>query len=172
MNHHPSLRTRCLFSSQTVLVIALGTAVLSACVTPPPPAPPAPSPAPAPVAAAPAPAPPSKPAPAPAPAPVLASPGATALKEGIRSFEIGEYRKSETRLADSLRQGLNNKDEQLRAYKTQAFVYCVTKRATLCEKSFQSAFAADRNFDLTRAERGHPVWGPVFTKVQTRQKPG
>lgn len=170
MNHRPSLRHHSLFSSQSAVVLALGTAVLSACVTPPPASPPAP--APAPVAVAPAPAPPPAPASASAPSPVLPSPGATALKEGVRSFEIGEYRKAETRLTDSLRLGLNNKDEQLRAYKTQAFVYCVTKRAALCEKSFESAYAADKNFDLTRAERGHPVWGPVFTKVQTRQKAG
>lgn len=88
----------------------------------------------------------------------------------MKAFETGEYRKAETKLTESLRLGLYQ-EELLRAHKTQAFVYCVTKRSALCEQSFQSAFKVDSSFDLTRAERGHPVWGPVFSKVQKSQKP-
>ena len=92
------------------------------------------------------------------------------MRDGVKSFEAGEYRRAETRLGDSLKQGLSNKDELVRAHKTLAFVYCVTKRTALCEKSFKEAFVADSGFELSRAERGHPVWGPVFTKVQKQQK--
>jgi hypothetical protein len=126
------------------------------------------------VAAAPtAPAPPPAPAPAaPAPAPVSSStvsPGAAALNEGIKAFGQGEYKRSETKLLESQKLGLYQSSEQVQAHKTKAFLYCVTRRTAQCEKSFEDAFAMDKSFDLSRAERGHPVWGPVFTKVQKKQ---
>ncbi len=147
-------------------------ALLAACATKPEPAAPPPA-APPVVAAAPAPAPARAPvqAPAPAPAPVVVatSPGALALNDGIAAFQKGEYRRAEAKLAESQKLGLNYSDEQQRAHKTQAFLYCVTKRTAWCEKSFQSAFDINSAFELTRAERGHPVWGPVFAKVQKKQ---
>jgi hypothetical protein len=156
---------------RSTLAPLFAAVVLAACASKPEPAP-APAPAPV-VAAAPAPAPAPVPAPAPAPAPapvvVATSPGALALNDGIAAFQKGEYRRSEAKLAESQKLGLNYSDEQQRAYKTQAFLYCVTKRTALCEKSFQSAFDINSAFELTRAERGHPVWGPVFAKVQKKQ---
>jgi Tfp pilus assembly protein PilF len=100
---------------------------------------------------------------------VAVSPGAAALNDGLSSFQSGEYRRAEVKLAESQKLGLRTPDEQQRAYKTQAFLYCITKRIALCEKAFQSAFSVNSAFDLTRAERGHPVWGPVFAKVQKKQ---
>lgn len=171
------------FASFAPLCIA---ALLAACASQAPAPEPTPAPAPAPaavqavvVAPAPAPAPAPvyvAPAPAPAPAPVAAAPavsgnsaGLPALNEGVAAFQKGEYRRAETKLAESQKLGLKYVDEIVRAHKTQAFLYCVTKRAAQCEKSFQSAFDMDSNFDLARAERGHPVWGPVFAKVKKKQ---
>ncbi len=166
------------YTSITLRLGALLTAVLAAaCTTPAEQAP---------TAGAPAPASTSSPAPAPAPAPTAprpsasapaappvatstASPGAAALREGVSAFGQGDYKRAESRLNESQKLGLNQNDEKLQAFKTQAFLYCVTRRAALCEKSFDSAFATDRSFDLTRAERGHPVWGPVFAKVKKKQ---
>jgi hypothetical protein len=91
------------------------------------------------------------------------------LTEGVAAFQKGEYRRAETKLAESQKLGLKYVDEIVLAHKTQAFLYCVTKRTAQCEKSFQSAFDMDSSFDLARAERGHPVWGPVFTKVKKKQ---
>jgi hypothetical protein len=34
-----------------------------------------------------------------------------------------------------------------------------------CEQSFRAARVADPGFVLTRAESGHPLWGPVYRKV-------
>jgi hypothetical protein len=92
-----------------------------------------------------------------------------ALNEGVAAFQKGEYRRAETKLAESQKLGLMKAEDIVRAHKTQAFLYCITKRTAQCEKSFQLAFDADRNFDLARAERGHPVWGPVFAKVKKKQ---
>lgn len=139
----------------------LAAALLAACATPPaePPAaaPVVVAPAPAPAVVTPPPAPPAAPAP---------SPGAAALRDGTAAFGAGDYKRSEARLLESQKLGLNQPSEQLQAHKTKAFLYCVTRRTALCEKSFTEAFDVDKSFDLTRAERGHPVWGPVFTKVQ------
>ncbi len=142
-------------------------AVITGCATPAPE--PTPTPAPAPVAAAPA-APAPEPPPPPAPAATAAvSPGAAALRDGTSAFSQGEYKRAEAKLLESQKLGLNQTSEQLQAHKTKAFLYCVTRRSVLCEKSFAEAFATDKGFELTRAERGHPVWGPVFAKVQKKQ---
>lgn len=150
--------------TSTPLACLLAATLLAACVTPPPkeaaPAPPvavAPAPAPLPVEA---------PPPPPPPAPPAVSPGAAALRDGMAAFGTGEYKRAETKLLESQKLGLLLPSEQLQAHKTKAFMYCITRRSALCEKSFAEAFSLDKTFDLTRAERGHPVWGPVFAKVQ------
>jgi hypothetical protein len=109
----------------------------------------------------------------PASAPVLERPsaGAPALRQGVAAFDLGEYRLAENKLAAAFQQGLSNTPDILRGYKTQAFVYCVTARTALCEKSFAAAFSIDKKFNLTAGERQHPVWGPVFAKVQKRYMP-
>jgi hypothetical protein len=90
------------------------------------------------------------------------------LREGVRAFELGEYRRAELRLADGQKQGLNSVPEQLQAFKTQAFLFCITRRTAQCERAFESAFAVDKGFKLSAAEAGHPLWGPVYTRVQQR----
>jgi hypothetical protein len=96
------------------------------------------------------------------------SAGAAALRQGVAAFDLGEYRLAENKLAEGFKQGLTNTPDILRGYKTQAFVYCVTARTAQCEKSFDAAFGIDRKFNLSPSERQHPVWGPVFAKVQKR----
>jgi hypothetical protein len=155
---------------QLSLYLCMGWA-LAACVTPPASTPPARTPVPAGAAA---PAPSAAPSAAPVPAPPGsaiggASPGAAALRDGVSAFELGEYRRAETRLAESQKLGLSSVEEQTRAHKTLAFLYCITRRTAQCEKAFEAAFGVDKKFDLSRAERGHPIWGPVFQKVLDRQ---
>ncbi len=91
------------------------------------------------------------------------------MRDGMAAFGTGEYKRAETKLLESQKLGLLLSSEQLQAHKTKAFMYCITRRSALCEKSFAEAFRLDKTFDLTRAERGHPVWGPVFAKVQKAQ---
>ena len=35
-----------------------------------------------------------------------------------------------------------------------------------CETEFKLARQSDRNFALDKSEAGHPVWGPVYKKLQ------
>jgi len=35
-----------------------------------------------------------------------------------------------------------------------------------CEAQFRAARTADPAFALTKSEAGHPLWGPVYQRVQ------
>ncbi len=96
------------------------------------------------------------------------SAGAAALRQGVTAFDMGEYGLAEKKLAESFKLGLTNTPDLIKGHKTKAFVYCVTARTALCERSFEAAFNVDRKFKLSSSERPHPVWGPVFAKVQKR----
>ena len=81
--------------------------------------------------------------------------------EGLRLYRAGQYDDAIARFAavqspPSLR---------VQALKHTAFGYCVTNRLPLCQRAFQDALALSPAFRLTKAEQGHPVWGPVFTKA-------
>jgi hypothetical protein len=107
---------------------------------------------------------------APVTAPLIERPsaGGAALRQGVAAFDLGEYGRAESKLTESFKLGLTNTPDLLRGYKTQAFVYCLTARTALCERSFDAAFNISRKFNLTAGERQNPVWGPVFAKVQKR----
>ena len=60
---------------------------------------------------------------------------------------------------------------RVQALKHTAFGYCVTNRLPLCQRAFQDALALSPAFRLTKAEQGHPVWGPVFTKALQQSQP-
>ncbi|MBZ2208138.1 TssQ family T6SS-associated lipoprotein [Massilia soli] len=106
--------------------------------------------------------------PAPAPAPVKpAAPGPdqVALQEGIELYNKGDFNGAIKRLGTA-EISAGSKARQLEALKYQAFSYCVTSRKTLCGKQFEKALALDPAFDLGPGEHGHPLWGPVFTRLK------
>ena len=87
--------------------------------------------------------------------------------EGLRLHRAGQYDDAIARFAavqspPSLR---------VQALKHTAFGYCVTNRLPLCQRAFQDALALSPAFRLTKAEQGHPVWGPVFTKALQQSQP-
>lgn len=102
------------------------------------------------------------------PVPERPSAGAAALGQGIAAFNLGDYGVAERRLMESFKLGLTNTPDLLKGHKTQAFVYCVTARTAMCEKSFEAALNIDRKFALSAAERQQPAWSQVFAKVQKR----
>jgi hypothetical protein len=38
----------------------------------------------------------------------------------------------------------------------------------MCYESFRKALALKPDFELTPAEAGHPVWGPVFRSAKAK----
>jgi Tfp pilus assembly protein PilF len=95
--------------------------------------------------------------------------GDTDLSAGIKSYEDGSYPEAAKQLQSALDQGLN-KSGQLQAHKHLAFIHCASGRQGPCRNEFRKALTVDPAFDLTPAEAGHPLWGPVFAKEKARAR--
>lgn len=102
------------------------------------------------------------PPPAPGLADALQRPAERQLLTGLRAYDEARYSDAEAALADSLKLGPLNPRDRAAANKTLAFIYCTSDRRAQCEAAFRAARQADPAFVLTRAEAGHPLWGPVY----------
>ncbi len=96
---------------------------------------------------------------------VMQRPAERALFNGLRAYDEGQYAEAERELQASLKAGLVSAKDRANAHKHLAFVYCTSQRAPACEAAFREARNADSAFNLSRAETGHPQWGPVYKKV-------
>lgn len=94
--------------------------------------------------------------------------GGAALAAGIRQYEEGQYAEASESLHNALFQGLPSAD-RVRAHKTLAFINCVSSRPAACREEFRRALAIDPGLELSAAEAGHPIWGPVFRSVKARR---
>ena len=93
------------------------------------------------------------------------SKGYYALHLGVQQFEDGAYADGAHHLQLALDMGLNE-SERAEAHKYLAFTHCVAGREGACREEFRRALASDPAFTLDAAERGHPVWGPVFASLK------
>jgi Tfp pilus assembly protein PilF len=91
--------------------------------------------------------------------------GEPALAVGIRQYEDGKYPEAAESLNAALYQGLSSAD-RVKAHKYLAFIHCVSSRPAACREQFRRALAIDPNLELSAAEAGHPIWGPVFRAVK------
>jgi hypothetical protein len=94
------------------------------------------------------------------------------FERGVKSYEDGDYKGAARQLQSALSLGLPAFRDQATAHKYLAFVACASGRQRPCRDEFRKAFEADGNFDLTTAEAGHPVWGPVFRSVKAEMVKG
>ena len=111
---------------------------------------------------------PKPPAPPPAPtglAELLERPAERALVEGIRAYDDGQYKQAEAALRRALSAGLASPRDKATAHKLLAFIACTSERTSECEASFRAARSVDPAFMLSRAETGHPLWGPVYQRA-------
>lgn len=92
------------------------------------------------------------------------------LDMGVKQYEEGNYVASMNALQDVLETKLADKSDKLNAYKYLAFIHCISSREKLCKDYFRKVLAIDPKFELSPAEAGHPIWGPVFRSV--KGKPG
>jgi Tfp pilus assembly protein PilF len=93
-------------------------------------------------------------------------PAERALQAGVRAYEDGQYTEAERQLQQALQTGLGSPRDRATAHKHLAFVFCTSKRVLDCEAQFRAARRADPTFALSRSEAGHPLWGPVYLRVQ------
>jgi hypothetical protein len=90
------------------------------------------------------------------------------LYKGVENYEEGNYIASVEALNNVLQTKLANKEDKVSAYKYLAFIHCVSGREKLCYESFRRALVLKPSFELTPAEAGHPVWGPVFRSAKAK----
>jgi|SRR5215831_15176909 hypothetical protein len=107
--------------------------------------------------------------PAPPPVGVMdlnARPAERALIAGLKAYDDAQYESAERLFRESLAAGLASPRDRAEAHKRLAFLHCAAGRLAECEAEFRLARQADRNFALDKSEAGHPVWGPVYKKLQ------
>ena len=114
-------------------------------------------------------APPPPPPPSISIARLYEQPAERAFINGMRFYEDGQYERAEVMFKRALAEGLGDRNDMAAANKHLAFIACAYSRPTECESAFRAAFAADPNFKLSDAEVGHPLWGPVYTRVAAEQ---
>jgi Tfp pilus assembly protein PilF len=96
---------------------------------------------------------------------VASRPAEKALLAGIRAYEDGQYPEAEGLLGQALQAGLASPKDRAAAHKHLAFILCTSNRLAQCETAFRAARQADPAFALSKAEAGHPLWGPVYGRL-------
>jgi tetratricopeptide (TPR) repeat protein len=90
------------------------------------------------------------------------------LAQGIEQYRAGKYPDATRSLRSSLEYGQLTRPEQGTAHKFLAFIHCVSGREADCRDEFRKSLEIDPAFDLTAAESGHPIWGPVYRDVRAK----
>ena len=93
-------------------------------------------------------------------------PAERALLAGLRAYDDAQYLESEKQLRAALQAGLASPRDRAAAHKHLAFIFCTSNRAKECEAAFRAAKTDDPSFALSKSEAGHPLWGPVYRRVQ------
>ena len=93
-------------------------------------------------------------------------PAERALMGAMRAYDDADYPAVERQANEAMKLGLRSNRDVATAHKLRAFVYCTSNRLAACADEFRAARAADPNFVLSKAEAGHPVWGPVYQKTR------
>jgi Tfp pilus assembly protein PilF len=91
-------------------------------------------------------------------------PAERALMGALRAYDDADYPTVERQANEAMKLGLRSTRDVATAHKLRAFVYCTSNRLAACEAEFRAARVADPAFVLSKAEAGHPVWGPVYLK--------
>jgi tetratricopeptide (TPR) repeat protein len=90
----------------------------------------------------------------------------TTLADATKQYDSGSYDEAMKNFLLALDSGALTAPQQLTARKQMAFIHCVSNREINCKEEFEKSFALDPKFDLSPAEAGHPIWGPVFRNVK------
>jgi Tfp pilus assembly protein PilF len=97
---------------------------------------------------------------------VTERPAEKALLAGIRAYDDAAYPEAEKKFRQALAAGLASPKDRAVAHKHLAFIACTSNRVAECEGEFRAARQSDPAFALSKSEAGHPLWGPVYRRVQ------
>ncbi|MBL0141358.1 MAG: TssQ family T6SS-associated lipoprotein [Betaproteobacteria bacterium] len=92
------------------------------------------------------------------------------LADGLMKYEAGEFPEAIKLLDASMKEGLRDKKDQVRALKYGAFCQCLLNHYPVCRAQFIKIFDIDPDFDLTPAEAGHPSWTRTFAGAKAQAK--
>lgn len=101
---------------------------------------------------------------------IQASKGSETLATALKQYDDGEYPEAARNIQAAIDLGLTDR-ESTRAHKTLAFIHCASARERGCREEFSKALSIDPNLELTPAEAGHPVWGPIFASLKASPTP-
>lgn len=90
------------------------------------------------------------------------------LALGQRQYEAGTFDDAQKSLNEALAHGVLSREDQAQARKLLAFIHCVSNREEACRAEFRKALEINSRFDLTAAESGHPIWGPIYRNVRAQ----
>jgi len=94
---------------------------------------------------------------------------ARAAVDGARAaYGAGDYGRTIAILSRAKEIDGADTDTQVAAHKLLAFSYCVTNRVAQCRAEFSKILDLNPRFDLSPAEKGHPIWGPAFEFARRR----
>ncbi|MDQ0017430.1 hypothetical protein J2W23_005843 [Variovorax boronicumulans] len=94
------------------------------------------------------------------------------LERAQQAYDEGDYAKAISALKSggvSVFEGAEPATRQS-AMKLEAFSYCVSNQIPECRAQFRRILDAFPSFDLTVAERKHPVWGPAFEAARRMRR--
>lgn len=107
----------------------------------------------------------------PAPAPGVAlSKAEQFLADGTELYEKGDFKGAIRKLQGARDSFADNSTGMQQSLKYLAFSYCVTGQRSLCKAQFVGLLKIAPEFQLSRAESGHPLWGPVFKEARAAGK--
>lgn len=90
------------------------------------------------------------------------------LALGQRQYEAGTFEDALKSLNEALAHGVLSREDQAQARKLLAFIHCVSNREDACRSEFRKALEINSRFDLSPAESGHPIWGPIYRNVRAQ----
>lgn len=96
-----------------------------------------------------------------------------ALSKALETYADGRYEEAIAELTPLIAAPELSLSAQVKVHKFMAFSHCVLTRLKQCRQSFDLALEQDPTFQLTEAERGHPVWGREFRSARAalRKRP-
>ncbi|RQS23400.1 TssQ family T6SS-associated lipoprotein [Burkholderia sp. Bp8998] len=91
-----------------------------------------------------------------------------AVDSARAAYGAGDYGRTIALLSRAKEIDGADTDTQVAAHKLLAFSYCVTNRIAQCRAEFSKILDLNPRFDLSPAEKGHPIWGPAFEFARRR----
>ena len=90
------------------------------------------------------------------------------LEIGVKEYEEGNYVSSMNALEAVLSTKTASRAQRIRANKYMAFISCISSHEKSCREYFKNILEVNPDFNLSAAEAGHPILGPVFKNVKDK----